>query len=196
MSVRKVLFASVCSALLAALAAVPASHAAAQSPSALADAAYKALSKGDTTTAIAQYSTAIESRDLKPATLANSLLNRGLAYQQAGQFEQAINDYSSALRIDALSAKLRATSLFNRGLAYQKLIFEIKGNRGSAAMLAFIESLLSKYRIDSFIVGCSELHIVAKRLNADPARAKLLGCVDPFAILARDWAEGRFGGIR
>ena len=77
-----------------------------------------------------------------------------------------------------------------------ELIFEIKENRGVAAMLAFIESLLSKYRIDSFIAGCSELHIVAKRLNADPTRGKRYGCVDPFAILARDWAEGRFRGIR
>ena len=121
MSVRKVLFASVCSALLAALAAVPASHAAARNSAALAGQAYKALAKGDTATAIAQYSTAIESRELAPAILANALLNRGLAHQQAGLFENAIDDYSAALRIDALSAKLRATSLFNRGLAYQKI---------------------------------------------------------------------------
>ncbi len=83
--------------------------------------AYKSLASGDTSKAIAEYSEAIESRDLPTDVLANALLNRGLAYQQTAQYQDAIDDYAAALRIDALSAKLRATALYNRGLAYQKI---------------------------------------------------------------------------
>ena len=123
MSSPRVFLASVCAAFLAASVAVsgPAT-AAAQSPSALlASAAYKALSGGDAVTAIASYTTAIESRELEPEVLANALLNRGLAYQYLDQHEQAVGDYSAALRIDAMSAKLRSMALYNRGLSYQKL---------------------------------------------------------------------------
>ncbi|MBI2717376.1 MAG: SPOR domain-containing protein [Rhizobiales bacterium] len=87
----------------------------------LATAAYRALAEGDAATAVASYTTAIESRDLEPEVLANALLNRGLAYQRLNQPELAIADYSAAMRIDAMTAKLRAMALYNRGLAYQKL---------------------------------------------------------------------------
>jgi tetratricopeptide (TPR) repeat protein len=84
-------------------------------------AARSALQAGDTATAIAGYSEAIEARDLAPEELANALINRGYAYQQAGEYERAADDYTAALRIDAMSGKLRATTLYNRGLSQQKL---------------------------------------------------------------------------
>lgn len=84
-------------------------------------AARSALQAGDTATAIAGYSEAIEARDLAPEELANALINRGYAYQQAGEHERAVDDYTAALRIDAMSGKLRATTLYNRGLSQQKL---------------------------------------------------------------------------
>ena len=121
MSVRPFLFRSVCTAWLAATVAVGGAHAAENPYIELATAAYKSLSSGDKAKAIAEYSEAIESRDLPADLLANALLNRGLAYQQSAQYQDAIDDYAAALRIDALSAKLRATALYNRGLAYQKV---------------------------------------------------------------------------
>ena len=69
MSLRNVFLASVCSAFLAASAAVPGS-AAATSDSKLVSQAYKALQVGDAASAVTAYSQAIESRNLEPEMLA------------------------------------------------------------------------------------------------------------------------------
>src|SRR5262245_59962843 len=122
MRVRSVLLACVCSAFLAAPAAVGRTIATNQNSSvSLSAQARAALQAGDLQTAIAGYSEAIEARDLKPEQLANALINRGFAYQQAQEHDRAVDDYTAALRIDAMSAKLRATALYNRGLSQQKL---------------------------------------------------------------------------
>lgn len=121
MRVRSVLYASVCTAFLAASAAVGGGAAAApNSPIDLTNDAYRSLMAGKTQEAISAYSEAIESRQLQAERLANALLNRGLAYQQIADTTRAIDDYTAALRIDALGAKLRAIALYNRGIAYQK----------------------------------------------------------------------------
>jgi len=120
MRFRNALLASVCSAFLAASAAVSGA-AAATAENQLVSEAYQALQAGDPATAIRSYGKAIESRALEPEVLANALLNRGLAYQRLNEHEFAIDDYTAALRIDAMSAKLRALALYNRGLSYQRL---------------------------------------------------------------------------
>jgi len=121
MSTRIVLLASVCSAFLAASAAVAGSAAASpESSTKLASVAYKALQAGDAASAVQGYTQAIESRELEPEVLANALLNRGLAWQRLNEHERAIDDYTAAMRLDAMSGKLRALALYNRGLSYQK----------------------------------------------------------------------------
>jgi len=122
MRARSVLLACVCFAFLAAPAAVGETIATNQNSSVgLSVQARAALQAGDVQTAIAGYSEAIEARDLKPEQLANALINRGYAFQQAQEHDRAVDDYTAALRIDAMSAKLRATALYNRGLSQQKL---------------------------------------------------------------------------
>jgi tetratricopeptide (TPR) repeat protein len=112
----------VCTAFLAAPAAVSGAIAAnPSSPLDMSIAAREALQAGDTTTAIAGFSEAIESRQMTPEQLANALINRGFAYQQLQEHDRAVDDYTAALRIDAMSGKLRATALYNRGLSQQKL---------------------------------------------------------------------------
>jgi tetratricopeptide (TPR) repeat protein len=120
MSVRTLLLASVCSAFLAASAAVSGT-AAATSDSKLVSQAYKALQVGDAAAAVTAYTQAIESRKLEPEVLANALLNRGLSYQKLNEHEHAVEDYTAAMRIDAMSGKLRALALYNRGLSFQRL---------------------------------------------------------------------------
>jgi Tfp pilus assembly protein PilF len=116
------LLACVCTAFLAAPAAVGGAFAAnSNSPIDMSVAARQALQAGDTSTAIAGFSEAIESRQLSPEQLANALINRGFAYQQAQEHDRAVDDYTAALRIDAMSGQLRATALYNRGLSQQKL---------------------------------------------------------------------------
>jgi tetratricopeptide (TPR) repeat protein len=153
MSVRKLLLGSVCTAWLAASAAVGGVQAAENASVQLATAAYKTLASGDRAKAIAEYSEAIESKELPSDVLANALLNRGLAYQQSAQYQDAIDDYSAALRIDALSAKLRATALYNRGLAYQK------SDRASLA----IEDFTSALFLDSEFSYCYYSRAIALR---------------------------------
>lgn len=120
MSPAKILLASVCSAFLAASAAVPGAAAATTDVN-LVSQAYKALQVGDAEAAVKTYTQAIESRTLEPEVLANALLNRGLAYQRINEHEFAIDDYTAAMRIDAMSGKLRALALYNRGLSNQRL---------------------------------------------------------------------------
>ena len=123
MSVRRVILASVSSALLAAcVAASGPAFATSEKPNEIiAEQAYQALAAGDRKTAISAYSQAIESQDLPTEVLANALLNRGLAYQQSADYLKAIDDYTAALQLDAMSAEMRATALYNRGLSQQKL---------------------------------------------------------------------------
>jgi tetratricopeptide (TPR) repeat protein len=103
MRVRSVLFASVCTVLLAAVAAV--NGAAAAEPA----------------KDVTSLTEAIESRQLDPEALAKALIDRALAYQARQRYQEAIDDYSAALRVDAMSTRTRAIVLYNRGLAYQRL---------------------------------------------------------------------------
>src|SRR5262245_23279576 len=103
MRVRSVSFASVCTVLLAAVAAV--NGAAAAEPA----------------RDVNSLTEAIESRQLDPEALAKALIDRALAYQARERFQDAIDDYSAALRVDAMSGRTRAILLYNRGLAYQRL---------------------------------------------------------------------------
>ncbi len=122
MKVRRVSFAFVSAAFLAAF-ATNGSSALANSSSAqikLTRDAYQSLQAGDADNAIASYTKAIKSRELEPEVLANALLNRALAYQQKSQDERAIADYTQALALDAMAPDLRATALYNRGLSRQK----------------------------------------------------------------------------
>ena len=121
MKVRRVSLAFVSSVLFAALVANPGSTGAATgSAVALSAAGYQALSSGDASRAIPLFTQSIESRELGPDTLANTLLNRALAYQQLSDNAKAIDDYTAALNLDAMSSDLRARALYNRGLAQQK----------------------------------------------------------------------------
>ena len=134
MSVRNIVLASVCTAFLAASAAVPGA-AAATTDSKLVSQAYRALQVGDAAAAVEAYTKAIESRTLEPEVLANALLNRGLSFQRLNEHERAIEDYTAAMRIDAMSGKLRALALYNRGLSFQRL------QRNAQAMEDFTSAL-------------------------------------------------------
>lgn len=62
-----------------------------------------------------------------------------------------------------------------------ELIYQIKVLRNVDELTPVFNSLLAKYGVDSFISGCTEMHIVAKRFSfssADP------GCIDPLSIIA------------
>lgn len=67
------------------------------------------------------------------------------------------------------------------------LIYQVKRNRAIPETLAFLEALLARYRVDSFIAGCSEIHLLAKAFSSN--RNDQNGCIDPLAIIARQVTE-------
>jgi aspartate racemase len=70
------------------------------------------------------------------------------------------------------------------------LIYEVKRNRGIQEMALFLEMLFAKYQATSFVVGCSEVHMLAKSFfNSSDERQEKYGCVDPFLIIARQLTE-------
>jgi aspartate racemase len=70
----------------------------------------------------------------------------------------------------------------------QTAIWEIKENRGVGTGAAWLESCLSKYGASGFVVGCSEVHVLARKLALPGVRV-----VDPFDVLARAAATRTLG---
>lgn len=73
----------------------------------------------------------------------------------------------------------------------QQLIYGIKRNRGMSDIIAYLESLLKLHDVDSFLVACSEIHMVAKQFPGVDERRGKYSCLDPLGVIARDCAEGR-----
>jgi aspartate racemase len=71
---------------------------------------------------------------------------------------------------------------------HRDLIYPIKNNADLRELTPLLESLLVKYRLDSFIAGCSEIHLLAKHYNGSRGPHKY-GCVDPLTVIAKELAE-------
>jgi aspartate racemase len=67
-------------------------------------------------------------------------------------------------------------------------IYQIKKNPDISVMAPFFESLLVKYKVDSFIAGCTELHLVAKHFADSGMNQKGYSSIDPLSIIARELA--------
>lgn len=74
----------------------------------------------------------------------------------------------------------------DQGVIHHKLISPIKSNQSARTLLPLLQTLLAKYDVRSFIVGCSEIHILAKQLAALGADNRF-DWIDPFAVLARSF---------
>lgn len=62
------------------------------------------------------------------------------------------------------------------------LIYEVKLNRNLLEACSFVETLLARHRVDSFIAACSEIHLLAKQFASSR-------CIDPLAIIASNIVE-------
>ena len=69
---------------------------------------------------------------------------------------------------------------------HHELIYQVKKNRDVNEMLPALKNLLAKYKVNGFIAGCTETHIVAKRFVSGGGR----GCIDPLSILAERIGAG------
>lgn len=77
-----------------------------------------------------------------------------------------------------------------------RMIYQVlKRNGDLKEAYPFLESLLVKYEVDSFIAGCTEIHLLAKHFQASRSsdcsadHQKGYSCVDPLMIIAKDVAE-------
>jgi aspartate racemase len=62
-----------------------------------------------------------------------------------------------------------------------KMIYEIKSNHDVGELVGPFKSILANYSTDSFISGCTEIHLLAKRLAVDGG----VRCIDPLTIIAK-----------
>lgn len=69
------------------------------------------------------------------------------------------------------------------------MIYRIKQSQDALLQLPFVESLLVKYGVGSFIAGCTEIHLLAKCFAADgEGRGR---CIDPLTHVARGLSARR-----
>lgn len=74
---------------------------------------------------------------------------------------------------------------------HRDLIYPIKNNPEIRTLFPLLELLLKKYEVDSFIAGCSEVHLLAKHFLLSGNHSHAHCCIDPLDILAREWTQKR-----
>lgn len=57
------------------------------------------------------------------------------------------------------------------------LIYEVKLNRNLREACQFVEKLMKRHNVDSFVAACSEIHLLAKQFAPS-------ACTDPLSIIA------------
>jgi aspartate racemase len=70
---------------------------------------------------------------------------------------------------------------------HHELIYPIKKHPDFPRLKLSLETLLQRYEVDSFIAGCSEVHLLAKQFVFNGNRNGSYGCIDPLTIIAREW---------
>ncbi|MEA2173750.1 MAG: aspartate racemase [Blastocatellia bacterium] len=79
---------------------------------------------------------------------------------------------------------------------HRELIYPIKQNPDLRRLMPLLETLLRRYEVDSFIAGCSEIHLLAKHCLANGDGERAYGAIDPLAIIAREWGARSFSSER
>ena len=70
---------------------------------------------------------------------------------------------------------------------HRELIYPIKKDPDFRRLKLMLEALLQRYEVDSFIAGCSEIHVLAKHVVFNGDSPVSYGCIDPLTIIAREW---------
>jgi aspartate racemase len=64
------------------------------------------------------------------------------------------------------------------------MIYDVKRGAGVEPMWPVLDALLAKYEADSFLAGCTEMHLFSKRAAAGLG-ARRYACIDPLISIAR-----------
>lgn len=71
------------------------------------------------------------------------------------------------------------------------MIYRLKENDDVASVIPGLENLLRKYQVNSFIAGCTEIHLISRYLMQYYHYQKKYDCIDPLMILAEEVAKDR-----
>ena len=66
------------------------------------------------------------------------------------------------------------------------MIYRLKTNPDDDSALPCLEQLLEKYRLDAFISGCTEIHLLTRRLMRSGRNVNRCSFIDPLWIVAAD----------
>ena len=88
-----------------------------------------------------------------------------------------------------LGQKILLPSETDQELIHRDLIYPMKLNPDLSDSFPVLDSVLKKYKVDSFIAGCSEIHMLAKHFLASKEYGSFYSCVDPFMTIARRVSE-------
>jgi len=67
------------------------------------------------------------------------------------------------------------------------LIYQLKRNHIPDVPIPWIDALVQKYRVECLVAGCTEIHLLTKRLTDRGLEGRNYGIVDPLLTLARDF---------
>jgi aspartate racemase len=74
-------------------------------------------------------------------------------------------------------------------MIHNEIIYQIKKCRNVRGLAPVLESLLLKYGLESFIAGCTEIHLLAKHFISTGDNTRY-GCIDPLISIAKDVIQG------
>jgi aspartate racemase len=72
---------------------------------------------------------------------------------------------------------------------HHDLIYRVKRNSDISELIPLLETLLAKYKVDSFVAGCTEIHMLAKHFMFSAGYQKGYQCIDPLSIIAQEVAR-------
>ncbi|WP_328584775.1 aspartate/glutamate racemase family protein [Streptomyces sp. NBC_00370] len=68
-------------------------------------------------------------------------------------------------------------------------LYQLKRDADAGSAVRFVERVLPRYGVSSFIAGCTELHLVTRAIEA-AGRSAVLPSIDPMALVARQIRDG------
>ncbi len=71
------------------------------------------------------------------------------------------------------------------------LIYQLKARQSVKTASSMLEALLATYHVDSFIAGCTEIHLLSRYLMLSRCQPQKCNCIDPLLIIAQKIAEER-----
>src|SRR5215213_5001580 len=95
--------------------------------------------------------------------------------------------FESHPRWPVFKDRLVLPSVEDQERLHRELIYRIKLNSDVSTLFPLLELMLEKYRVNAFVAGCSEIHLLAKRYAASGNGHNV--CLDPLTIIAREIAE-------